>query len=145
MKVFQHRFGKMPTSFPSQLEAFSIEDIQNVFGNLCNKELDEVKSKRLLDDERKRQDDERKRQDDERKRQDDERERLIAEKYALKREQEDDIIKIISEHFGFPNGHLSWGYKRIFIYKDMKWDFEMKILKNMPKTKQNTRNKPSTC
>ena len=39
LKVFQHKFCKMPTSFPSQLEAFSIEDIREVFGNLYKKEF----------------------------------------------------------------------------------------------------------
>lgn len=132
LKVFQHKFCKMPTSFPSQLEAFSIEDIREVFGNLYKKELEKVEERRIVDEERKRLDHERY--------------RLITEQYALKREQEDAIIKIISEHFGLSTQELSWGYERDYYLKGYKMGLRDKDLKEYVEDQvEREISKPSTC
>lgn len=70
LKVFQNKFYKLPTSFPSQLEAFSIEDIHGVFIDLRNKELKVIQDRLLeIEEIKKKRDEEyRKRQVEEEER-----------------------------------------------------------------------------
>lgn len=132
LKVFSHRFNKMPIAFPSQLEAFSIDDIQGVFYGFRNRELEKVKAKHLLDETRKKENDEK--------------DRLITERYILKREREDSIIKIVSECFGFPTEKLAWGYERYYYLQGYEMGLRDETLREYAENKAtHERNKPSTC
>lgn len=84
MKVFQHKYNRLPCPFPSELEAFTISDIRGVFAKWSDKELCEAESKRLRESAIATS---KRLRDEEIKRQNNEMLRIQRENYALKCEK----------------------------------------------------------
>lgn len=140
MKVFQHKYNRLPCPFPSELEAFSISDIRGVFSKWSDRELNEAESKRL----KQLNEATYKRLRDEKiKREEDEKITIMRQNYALKCEQEDNIIKNISEHLGI---QITGWCERRFYLEGYKFGYrDTKLKEYAEREVKYERNKPSTC
>lgn len=133
-QIFQFKFKKMPHSFPSRFEAYSSNDIREIFINLCDRELKAVEFDRINEEEKIKAENELN--------------RLCRETRMKEREFEEAIIKEILKDLKLDTDHAFWGlsYERMYYIRGYKLGYRKENLKEyVDHNVKLEMAKPSTC
>lgn len=118
LKIFQFKFKKMPHSFSSRFEAYSSQDIRQIFINLCDRELKAAAIDVINEEEKFKTENELN--------------RLFREKMMQEQELDEMIIKEISKDFLLSIDSQFWGisYERQYYISGYKLDYRKEKLKD---------------